>query len=146
MEGNVNLYDNAVGNYMSSATGLAIVNIMFSPRPEIFVRHLKCFTQTNTNDCGVYVIAVMVSILNGIDPSCITYTVSKMRDHLLRGWKINHYRFPHRKLSIIKQPPLKISGIPSFPTCRIPDYVHMVTLQQMVSPKVPKYNTITEAN
>ena len=27
----------------------------------------------------------MVSILNGIDPSDITYTVSKMRDHLIKG-------------------------------------------------------------
>ena len=27
----------------------------------------------------------MVSILNGIDSSGITYTVSKMRDHLIKG-------------------------------------------------------------
>ena len=30
----------------------------------------------------------MVSVLfNGIDPSGITYTVSKMRDHLIKGFK-----------------------------------------------------------
>ena len=32
-----------------------------------------------------YTIANTVSILNGIDPSDITYTVSKIRDHLIKG-------------------------------------------------------------
>ena len=34
-----------------------------------------------------YTIANMVSILNGIDPSGITYTVSKIRDHLIKGFE-----------------------------------------------------------
>ena len=29
----------------------------------------------------------MISILNGIDPSGITYIVSKVRDHLIKGFE-----------------------------------------------------------
>ena len=44
----------------------------------------------------------MVSILNGIDPSGIPYTVSKMRDHLIKGLENQNITvFPHRKLSVV---------------------------------------------
>ena len=29
----------------------------------------------------------MVSILNGIDPNGVTYTISRMRDHLIKGFE-----------------------------------------------------------
>ena len=63
---------------------MAIANKMFSPMPKIFVRHFKCSVQTNTNDCGFTPWQIWVSIFNGIDPSGITYTVSKIRDHLIK--------------------------------------------------------------
>ena len=66
---------------MSIATEMAIANTMFSPMPKIFVS-LKFAVQRIINDCGVYATANLVSILNGINPSGIRYTVSKMRDHL----------------------------------------------------------------
>ena len=44
----------------------------------------------------------MVSILNGTDPSGIPYTVSKMRDHLIKGLKNQNITvFPYRKLSVV---------------------------------------------
>ena len=43
----------------------------------------------------------MVSILNGIDPSGIPYTVTKMRDHLIKGLENQNITvFPHRQLSV----------------------------------------------
>ena len=39
---------------------------------------------------------------NGIDPSGIPYTVSKMRDHLFKGLENQNITvFPHRKLSVV---------------------------------------------
>ena len=38
----VNLYDSAGGTYISSASEMAIANMMFSPMSKIFVRHFKC--------------------------------------------------------------------------------------------------------
>ena len=40
---------------------------------------MKCPKQTNGNDCGVYAIANMVSVLHGIDPSSVSFNVSAMR-------------------------------------------------------------------
>ena len=48
----VNLYDSAGSTYISSATEMAIANMMFSPMTKIFVRLFKCSVQTNANDCG----------------------------------------------------------------------------------------------
>ena len=84
----VNLYDRAGGTYISSAAEMAIANMMFSPMPKIFVRYFKCSVQTNTNDCvKMLTIANMVSIFSGIHSNGITYTVSKMRDHLIKGFE-----------------------------------------------------------
>ena len=95
----VNLYDSAGGTYISSAAKMAIANMMFSPMPKIFVKHFKCSVQTNTND-WFYTIANMVSILTGINPSGKPYTVSTMRDHLIKGLENQNITvFPHRKLS-----------------------------------------------
>ena len=40
---------------------------------------MKCPKQTNGNDCGVYAIANMVSVLHGEDPSSVSFNVSAMR-------------------------------------------------------------------
>lgn len=144
--GVVNLYDSAGGSYISAATEMAIANIMFSPMPKIFVRHLKCSEQTNSNDCGVYAIANMVSILNGIDPSGIRYTVPKMRDHLIKGLEAkNITAFPHRKLSNVKQAVLKVTGIPLFCTCRMPDSGFMFTCSKCQKWFHPKCQNITQS-
>ena len=45
----------------------------------------------------------MVSILNGIDPSGITYTVSKIRDHLIKG-------FENQNITVICLLPVMING------------------------------------
>ena len=37
---------------LSSAVEMATADMMFSPMQKIFVRHVKCSVQTNTNDCG----------------------------------------------------------------------------------------------
>ena len=95
--------------------------------PKIFVRHVACSKQTNGNDCGVYAIANMVSILHGVDPSRISFNVAAMRRHLLQRLenKKNHC-FPHRKLSFVKKKPvLKVTGIPIFCTCRMPEHGFM---------------------
>ena len=91
-DGIVNLYDSSGEIYMSTATERAVAKIMCTPLPKIFVRHMKCSKQTNGNDCGVYAIANMVSILHGVDPSSISFNVAAMRRHLLQGLenKKNH--------------------------------------------------------
>ena len=56
------------------------------------------------NDCGVYAIANMVSILHGVDPSSISFNVAAMRRHLLQGLENKKITvFPHRKLSFVKK-------------------------------------------
>ena len=145
-DGVVSLYDSAGGTYISSATEMAIANIMCSPLPKILVRHLKCSLQTNANDCGVYAIANMVSILNGIDPSGITYTVSKMRDHLMKGLENKNITvFPHRKLSVVRKPLIKVTGIPLFCTCRMPDFGFMFTCSKCKQWFHPRCQNITQS-
>ena len=70
---------------MSTATEREVAKIMCNPLPKIFVRHMKCLKQTDGNDCGVYAIANMVSILHGVDPSSISFNVAAMWSHLLQG-------------------------------------------------------------
>ena len=135
-DGFVNLYDSADGTYMSAATEMTIANMMFSPMPKIFVSHLKCSVQTNTNDCDVYAIANMMSILNGIDSSGIRYTVSKMRDHLIKGLEDKNITvFPHRRLAVVKHPVLKVTGIPLFCTCHATDSGFMFTCSKWFHPR-----------
>ena len=103
-DGIVNLYDSSGEIYMSTATEKAVAKIMCTPLPKIFVRHMKCSKQTNGNDCGVYAIANMVSILHGVDPSSISFNVAAMRRHLLQGLENKKITvFPHRKLSFVKK-------------------------------------------
>ena len=165
---------------------------MCSPLPKILVRHLKCSLQTNANDCGVYAIANMVSILNGIDPSGITYTchrgllkktpcpsrgsnrdsnpmplayrastlptelpshvvvlwhtVSKMRDHLMKGLENKNITvFPHRKLSVVREPLIKVTGISLFCTCRMPDFGFMFTCSKCKQWFHPRCQNITQS-
>ena len=75
-DGIVNLYDSSGEIYISTATERAVAKIMCTSLPKILVRHMKCPKQTNGNDCGVYAIAYMVSILHGIDPSSVSFNVS----------------------------------------------------------------------
>ena len=74
--------------YTLTATERAFVKIMCTPLPKIFVRHMKCPKQTNGNDCGVYAIANMISILHGIDPRSVSFNVFFMRRHLQQGLKL----------------------------------------------------------
>ena len=101
---------------------------MCSPLPKICVRHMKCPTQTSGNDCGVYTITNMVSILHGIDLSGVSFQVPPMRNHLQQGLENkNITSLPHRKLASVKHPLLKGSGIPIFCTCRMPEHGFMFT-------------------
>ena len=74
--------------YTLSAAERAVAMIMFTPLPKIFVRHMKCPKQTIRNDCGIYAIANMISILHGIDPSSVCFNVSVMRRHLQQELEI----------------------------------------------------------
>ena len=71
----------AAEKYTLTATERAVAMIMCTPLPKIFVRHMKCPKQTNGNDCGVYDIANMISILHGIDPRSVRFNVSVRRRH-----------------------------------------------------------------
>ena len=76
---------------------------MCSHLPKFFVRHMKYPTQTNGNDCGIYAIANMVSILHGIDPSGLSFHAPAMRSPLQQGLKNKTIAaFPHRKLASVK--------------------------------------------
>ena len=70
----------------------------------------------------------VVSILHGVDPSSISFNVAAMRRHLLQGLENKKITvFPHRKLSFVKKPVLKVTGIPIFCTCRMPEHGFMFT-------------------
>ena len=87
----------------------------------------------------------MVSILNGIDPSGITYTVSKMRDHLMKGLENKNITvFPHRKLSVVRESLIKVTGIPLFCTCRMPDFGFMFTRSKCKQCFHPRCQTVLQ--
>ena len=66
---------------------------------------------------GVYAIANMVSILHGVDPSSVSFNVSVMWRHLKQGLENKKITvFPHRKLSFVKKPVFKVTGIQIFCT------------------------------
>uniref|UniRef100_A0A1X7SYA7 Ubiquitin-like protease family profile domain-containing protein n=1 Tax=Amphimedon queenslandica TaxID=400682 RepID=A0A1X7SYA7_AMPQE len=39
--------------------------------------------QTGSKDCGVFAIGVLTALLNGVNPSELTFNTQEMRDHLL---------------------------------------------------------------
>ena len=74
--------------YTLTATERVVAMIMCTPLPKVFVRHMKCPKQTNGNDCGLYAIANVISILHGIDPRSVTFNVSAMQRHLQQELEI----------------------------------------------------------
>ena len=69
-------------------------------------------------DCGVYAIANIVSILHDIDPSSVSFNVSVMLRHLQQGLENKKITvFPHCKKLV-----LKVTGIPIFCQCRMPEH------------------------
>ena len=55
----------------------------------------------------------MVSILHGTDPSSVSFNVSARQRHLQQGLKNKKKSvFPLRKMSFVKKPVLKVTGLP----------------------------------
>ena len=118
--------------YTPTATERAVAMIMCTPQPKIFVRHMKCQKQTNGNDCGVYAIANMISILHGIDPRSVSFNLSVMRRHLQQELEIRTSLIsPIENCFFVKKqtnkPVLKLTGIPVFCTWRMPEHGSVFT-------------------
>ena len=72
-------------------------------------------------------IAIIVSILHGINPSSVSFNVSSMRRHLQQE-KENYCFSPVENCLLSKSlQVLKVTGIPIFCTCWMPEHVFMFT-------------------
>ena len=75
-------------------------------------------------------IAIIVSILHGINPSSVSFNVSSMRRHLqqeLKKKKITVFPPVENCLLSKSLQVLEVTGIPIFCTCWMPEHVFMFT-------------------
>ena len=83
---------------MSQSTARILAKMIKTCQPYFTVRVANVAKQSGTRDCGVYAIAFITHIANGLDPSLYVFDQGKMREHLTKC-------FEKRKLE-------------TFPVCR----------------------------
>ncbi len=97
MTGVIDVYDSANAKYLPSR--VMDIASYFMPVDEgdmIRFRFIHCDNPKNSDDCGVYALANIVSLLHGIDPCTVYYDTNKMREHLFQCMENKKLTmFPH---------------------------------------------------
>ena len=75
---------------------------IFSEQNSIEIETVKVQTQFGYDDCGLFALAYVCSILFKDDPACIFYEQIAMRDYFNRCIRSKRFlEFPHAKLAIV---------------------------------------------
>ena len=80
--------------------------------------------QNNYDDCGVFAIAFLVSLLHGLSPSDLTFNSAAMRQHLLNSLNAGSFHpFPLSKVQEKRdREPQFVEEVPVICECRMPWY------------------------
>ena len=83
VSGAVKLYDSSLALGVSTSIEMSVSHMLRSPESSISIKLMNSDIQPNTNDCGVYAIAFVVSLASGKERAYLHFENSKMRSHLL---------------------------------------------------------------
>lgn len=123
----IDVYDSLLNSVVpdnisiSSDVIIQAAAILCTKNPTMICNVRKFGQQKGSTDCGLFAIAAVVSICFGVDPSCVLFEKSKMRNHLItRLEKGSFEQFPSVLIDVEE---LVIKRIPVtlYCNCRLPD-------------------------
>jgi len=122
-DGVVNIFDSSDSAHLRSDVVECIAKKVKTPDSMLTLNFHECPIQSNANDCGVYAIANLVAIVNGIDLSKVDFIESEIRGHLRSCMEEKEFSpFPASPTTRIKSSQVKSAQIvPIFCSCRMPE-------------------------
>ena len=81
----VYLYDSLFSGRIAALVQKQIASIIYEEGTSFKVIVPNVQHQNNSDDCGVYAIAFLVSLLHGLNPSNLTFDRKLIRQHLLKS-------------------------------------------------------------
>ena len=95
----VYLYDSLFSGRIAALVQKQIASIIYEEGTSFKVIVPNVQHQNNSDDCGVYAIAFLVSLLHGLNPSNLTFDRKLIRQHLLKSLESgSFYPFPLSKV------------------------------------------------
>ena len=79
----IKIYDSLLAGGVSRHTQKLIADLMQCKSKAITIEYVDVQEQKGSNDCGLFAIAFVTSICNGVDPVSQLYDQKQMRGHLL---------------------------------------------------------------
>ena len=117
----INLYDSLCYGRLTSFVKKQIAGLLLEQSPSITVNIQPVQQQSNSVDCGVFAIAFLVSILFNQDPTCHTFNLGSMRQHLLKCLHQDVFEpFPMAKQQVQWKSKPKSVKLPLMCSCRMP--------------------------
>ena len=118
----VRLYDSTNACYLNDRMKKAIANLVKADGDLLKVEFIHSDEQTNSYDCGIYAIANMVALANGMNPSNMVFDVEQMRSTLLTSFEVqNMQMFPHIIDSGEDKGRLSVEIVEVFCSCKMTD-------------------------
>ena len=119
------VYDSMAGtNWKSQHVIGCMSSLLRTPEKQMRYKVKACQRQGNGFDCGVFAIAFATSLVHGEDPSELSYTPSKMRDHLRNCINSNSLTpFPSTKSVAKRQRRENIAMEDIYCSCRRGEYM-----------------------
>ena len=113
-------YMDSLYSYITPSIEKQIACLLMEGGSEIVVEVCAVQQQTNSTDCGVFAIAFATSLLNGMDPTRMSYDPSSLRKHLLKCLQSGHIDpFPLTDQTV-RRCKSSIQSIEVFCSCRMP--------------------------
>ena len=123
-DGVIDIYDSAQGSYLRSSVVECLAKyIPTKTGDSLTFRFILCDKQKNGNDCGMYAICNMVSLLHNQDPCSLVYPAERLRRHLRLCMENRSFTvFPYCDIGC--KPGSRVTAIHTenlFCTCKMPE-------------------------
>ena len=118
----VHLYDSLFSGRITLFIQKQIASILHEEGSSFKITVPKVQRQINYDDCGVFAIAFLVSLLHGLNPSDLTFDNAAMRQHLLASLKNGSFLpFPLSKVQEKRSKlPIFVQDVSVICDCRMP--------------------------
>lgn len=118
----VYLYDSLFSGRIAALVQKQIPSIIYDEGTSFKVIVPNVQHQNNSDDCGVYAIAFLVSLLHGLNPSNLTFDRKLIRQHLLKSLESGSFDlFPLSKVPECRdRRPLFVQEVSVMCECRMP--------------------------
>ena len=117
----VYLYDSLFSGRIAALVQKQIASIIYEEGTSFKVIVPNVQHQNNSDDCGVYAIAFLVSLLHGLNPSNLTFDRKLIRQHLLKSLESGSFDPPLSKVPKCRDGrPLFVQEVSVMCECRMP--------------------------